>query len=126
MLEATPIGTPMVPCQHLDVAPSPMSDEDAEYMQDKPYLHAVGKLNYLAFGTRPDIAFTVSNLACLGSNPAPSIEKWSSTSLDTIKGTMNYKITHGSSPHPTAYLIYSDADYAKDTVKPNLHLVGSY
>jgi len=57
-------------------------------------------------------AFTVSTLARFGSNPGPV--RWQAVKhlLRYIKGTMDYKITYGPSPHPTAYLSFSDADYA--------------
>jgi hypothetical protein len=55
MLEANPVSTPMTPGTHLSAAPSPLPAEDTKYMKDKPYLWAVGKLNYLALATRPDI-----------------------------------------------------------------------
>jgi hypothetical protein len=112
MLEANPVSTPMTPGTHLSAVPSPLPAEDTEYMKDKPYLRAVGKLNYLALATRPDIAFTVSTLARFGSNPGPAHWQAVKHLLRYIKGTMGYKITYGPSPHPTAYLSFSDADYA--------------
>ena len=45
-------------------------EEHAE-MSDLPYINAVGALMYLATCTRPDIAYTVSQLARFNSNPGP-------------------------------------------------------
>jgi len=49
---------------------SPQTPADVE-MKDKPYMRAVGKLNWLALATRPDISYTVSQLARFNSNPGP-------------------------------------------------------
>ena len=117
MWNVNPVSTPMVPGLHLIPAPSPQSLEDAEYMKDKAYMRAIGKLNYLALGTQPDISFTTSTLARFSSNPGP--EHWRAVKhlFRYIKGTMDYKLTYGRTPHPTAFLSYSDADYAGDQDK---------
>lgn len=117
MLECNPVKTPMLPGLKLSINDCPQNDEDRAFMKDKPYLRAVGKLNYLALATRPDISFAVSTLARFGANPGPN--HWAAVKhlLKYIKGTMDYKITYGPSPHPTAFLSFSDADYAGDQDK---------
>jgi len=52
-----PAKTPMVPGLHLERPTTPLSPEEIEFMKDKPYLHAIGKLIWLANGTRPDITY---------------------------------------------------------------------
>ena len=44
-------------------------------MKNIPYLAAVGILNYLAIGTRPDLAHAVGELGQFNSNPGPAIGK---------------------------------------------------
>ena len=55
--------TPMVPDLCLEKPATPLSSEEIEFMKDKPYLHAIGKLTWLANGTRPDIAYAAGVLA---------------------------------------------------------------
>jgi hypothetical protein len=110
--ECTPVATPMVPGLKLTTDMAPQTPEETEYMKDKPYLRAVGKLNYLALGTRPDIAHTISTLARFNSNPGPTHWRAVKHLLRYIKGTIDYKLTYGSDPHPIPFLTYSDADFA--------------
>ena len=64
MEDCTPVKTPMVPGLRLEKPGSPLSAEEIEFMKDKPYLHAIGKLTWIANGTRPDIAYAAGVLAC--------------------------------------------------------------
>jgi hypothetical protein len=41
-------------------------------MHDVPYRKAIGALNWAALTTRPDIAFTVTTVACFDANPGPA------------------------------------------------------
>ena len=115
MADCRPVSTPMVPGTHLNASMSPQTPADVEEMKDKPYMRAVGKLNWLALATRPDISYTVSQLARFNSNPGP--QHWQAVKriFRYIQGTIDYKLTYGPSPHPTNFLTYSDADYAGDT-----------
>jgi hypothetical protein len=45
--------------------------DEASVMTDKPYRTVVGKLMFLACGSRPDISFPVGRLAWFGSKPRP-------------------------------------------------------
>ena len=119
MPECKPVSTPMVPGKRLSKEMCPQTAEDKEYMKDKPYMRAVGKLLWLALATRPDLAYTVSQLARFNSCPGP--QHWTAVkrAFRYIAGTLDYKLTYGPSPHPTHFLTYSDADYAgcPDTAK---------
>jgi hypothetical protein len=117
MAECHPVNTPMAPNLILSKTMSPQSDADVEYMKDKQYQRAVGKLNYLALTTRPDISFTVSRLARYSANPGP--EHWKAVKhvLRYIKGTLDYKLTYGPSAHPVDFKTFSDADFARDPDK---------
>jgi hypothetical protein len=79
-----------------------------------PYLEFIGKLNYLARSTRPDLAFVASHLATFCSWYQE--EHWLAC-LDVmkyIKGTMDAGITY-SRTGPNHPVGYSDANYATDT-----------
>lgn len=78
-----------------------------------PYLEFIGKLNYLARSTRPDLSFVASHLATFCSTYQK--EHWEAC-LDVmryIKGTLEASIIYSvdSSDEPVGY---SDADYASD------------
>jgi len=108
----------MTPGLHLTAAASPQPAEDVEYMKDNVYMRTIGKLNYLTLGTCPDISFTTSVLAHFSGNPGPEHRHAVKYLFCYIKGTMNYKLTYGHSPHPTAFLSLSDVgdwDKARST-----------
>jgi len=71
-----------------------------EFMQDEPYLHAIGKLTWLANGTRSDIAYAAGVLVCF--NNWARKAQWTAVKhlLHYIKGTLNYKLHYGPCPHP--------------------------
>ena len=59
----SPVKTPTVLGLRLEKPANPLSAEEVEFVKDKPYLHAIGKLTGLANGTRPDIAYAAGVLA---------------------------------------------------------------
>ena len=70
---------------------------------------------YLATSTRPDIAYTVSKLACFNSNPGKA--HWAAVKhlFRYLKGTMDLKLTYGpDSSKPEMFCTYSDADFGMD------------
>ena len=71
MADCRPVSIPMSPGTHLNASMSPQTPADVEEMKDKPYMRVVGKLNWPALATRPDISYTVSQLARFNSNPGP-------------------------------------------------------
>jgi hypothetical protein len=85
----------MVPGLRLEMSASPLSAEEIEFMKDKPYLRAIGKLTWLANGTRPDIAYAVGVLAHL--NKCAGKAQWTTVKLLLcyVKGTMDYKLQYG-------------------------------
>lgn len=100
---------------------SPLSKSHTAYPKESkpspdrrfPYLQFIGKLNYLARSTRPDLAFAASHLATFCSTYQE--EHWQGC-LDVmrfIKGTLDASITY----HKTASdqpIGFSDANYAGD------------
>ena len=68
MENSNPMPTPAAG-PRLTKAMCPVTQDDREQMRGVPYSRAVGKLNYLACGTRPDIAQAVSDVSRFLANP---------------------------------------------------------
>ena len=66
-------------------------------MKDIPYLAAVGSLNYLDIGTRPNLAHAVGELGQFNSNPGLGCWKAVQYVLKYLKGTANLGLTYCSS-----------------------------
>jgi hypothetical protein len=84
-------------------------------MQQFPYINAMGALMYLATSTRPDIAYTLSKLACFNSKPGKV--HWTAVKhlFRYLKGTMDLKLTYGPDPSkPALFSVFSDADFGMD------------
>lgn len=89
------------------------SDHKPEPDRRFPYLEFIGKLNYLARSTRPDLSFVASHLATFCS--CYQQEHWEAC-LDVmryIKGTMDASIVYSRSGQDQP-IGYSDANYATD------------
>jgi len=93
---------------------TPLSAEEIEFMNDKLYQCAIGKLTWLADGTRPNIAHAAGVLACF--NNCTGKAQWTAVKhlLCYIKGTLNHKLHYRPCPHPAAFASFSDADFAGD------------
>ena len=80
-------------------------------MKNIPYLTAVGSLNYLAIGTRPDLVHAISELGQFNSNPGPGHWKVVQHLLKYLKGTADLGLTYGpSNPNSQCILqAYCDA-----------------
>jgi len=66
------VRTPMGSKIYLSKSHCPQSPEEIEFMKSIPYRQAVGCLLWLAMGTRPDIAYAVSQVARFCENPGKS------------------------------------------------------
>ena len=100
----------------LSVADSPTTDEDRENMLKFPYRQAVGSLIWLASGTRPDIAYAVSQVARFNANPGIAHWKAVVKIFRYLQGTINMGIKYSSTAHfPELLNIigYSDSDHAR-------------
>ena len=88
------VSTPIDPGCKLSNDQAPSIPEDIEYMKDKPYIHAVGSLMYLAISTHPDIAYAVGVLARFNSNPG--VPHWKAVKhvFRYLKDTLDYKLTY--------------------------------
>src|ERR1700722_16614694 len=89
----------------------PVPSSTAAWIERTPYRSLVGCLNYLAVGTRPDIAFAVGRLAGFLDNYRP--EHWEAgiRVVWYLKGTRHLCLTLGGT-NPVSLLGYSDSDYA--------------
>ena len=69
MEDAKPLSIPMDSNNCLSKENCPVSIEEKQDMKAIPYREIIGALNWVAVGTRPDIAFVVSQLAQFLENP---------------------------------------------------------
>ncbi|GBE89575.1 hypothetical protein SCP_1602380 [Sparassis crispa] len=107
--DAKPLSQLMDPHVHLSVDQCPVSTAEYAAMRDKPYLEALGALQYVSVATRPDITFAVGQLAQFGWNPG--IAHWSALKriYQYLKGTADIWLMLGSS-EDNDIIGYSDAD----------------
>ena len=110
--------TPMLPTTALSISDSPTTDEEKEMMLKFPYRQAVGSLLWLAGGTRPDISYSVSQVARFNANPG--IEHWKAVVklFRYLQGSINMGIKFsGNAPfnlNPLVYVTgYSDSDHGR-------------
>ncbi|KAL7636900.1 UNVERIFIED_CONTAM: hypothetical protein RMT77_012658 [Armadillidium vulgare] len=87
---------------------------DIETRESFPYRSAIGALLYLATGTRPDIAFTVSYLARSVDNPSKEDITKVKRVFRYLKGTLEKGIIYRSNSEQNHLEGYSDADHAGD------------
>nr|GAT43152.1 predicted protein [Mycena chlorophos] len=111
LADCNPVTTPL-DADKLAALAGPLSEEDANYMRDKPYVNATGALSYLANVTRPDIAYAVGVLCRFNANPGPRHWKAVKHLMKYLKGTVDLKLTYAPNPHNTElFTTYSDADH---------------
>lgn len=92
--------------------------EDYEEADLRTYQQLIGKLMYLACGTRPDIAFTVSKH---NADPRKGHLRAAKRVVRYLKGTMNMGLTFGREtnwmsrdPPPYGLLGFADSNFAGD------------
>ena len=119
---ANPTTTPTNPSIKLSAV---MSDDIDDAITDHvvtnvPYREAVGSLMYLMIGSRPDLAFAVSNVSRYMEKP--TLQHWNAVKhiFRYIRGTSNTYIKYGFQSDSTTSLdtnsiiSYCDADWAGD------------
>ena len=99
---------------------SPQTDEEKAKMVEtaKKYRSLVGSLTYIMIATRPDIAYSVSNLSRFASNAGWLHWRAALHCLRYLKGSIDLKISYQRNDSKSLTLIaYSDSDWAanKDT-----------
>ena len=112
MTELAPRGTPLDPSTNLDDVSMKLSRD----LHDK-FRKIIGRLTYLAGGTRPDIQFSVNRLSQHFADPREVHLKASKHLLRYIKGTITYRITYSAkgSVGTRALIGYSDSAYGNAT-----------
>ena len=103
-----PVTTPMIPGTHLISA---TDEEHEEFLKmGQSYDRAVGLLNYLTQCTRPDLAFTHSQLAQHLKKPGP--QHWAAFKrvLRYLRGTCQLGLKLGGDD--VDLKVYADSDYA--------------
>jgi virulence-associated protein VapD len=112
MEACNPVSTPMQPNVHLTTDMCPKTDKEKEDSKSLPYCAIVGKCMYLATCTRPDIAYTVRELARFMSNYGQSHYNAAKHLLRYLRGTQSYGIFLGQldNPYPL-FRAMSDSDW---------------
>jgi hypothetical protein len=104
------------PAEPLTTAMCPQNDEDREAMTQPPfnqYTGVVGKCMYLANCTRPDIAYTVRELARFMSNYGKSHYYAAKKLLRYLQGTRSRGIVYGDVADPSPiFRAFADSDWA--------------
>ena len=100
----------------LTTADAPTTHEHKEMMSKIPYREAVESLIWLASGTRPDIAYAVSQVARFNANPG--IEHWKAIVkiFRCLQGTLNMGIKFSPTPYKSELLSvkgYVDSDHVR-------------
>ena len=111
MQDCHPVKTPGVPKEALSEEDGPATKEHRDMMAAIPYRQAIGKLQYLAVSTRPDIAAALSRVARFVSNPGAT--HWAAVKriLRYLQGTLGAVLTFSGSRGSTLKA-YADADWA--------------
>ena len=108
MNNSKPVSTPIDPNTKLT-----KTTDDEQSIDQQLYQSAIGSLLYLSGGTRPDITFSVSNLAKFSAKP--SKHHWIAIKrvMRYLKGTINFGILYTKQKSQN-FVAYSDADWAGD------------
>jgi hypothetical protein len=116
MTESAPQDTPLNPSINLDDESSRKLPRD---LYDK-FRKIIGRLTYLAGGTRPDIQFSVNRLSQHLADPRDVHLRASKHLLRYIKGTITYGITYSAkgsanTANTRTVVGYSDSSYGNAT-----------
>src|SRR3954451_6526014 len=125
MGDCKPVSMPMLPGLRLSKDMAPNTPQDIAFMNNTPYLSAVGALMYLATTTCPDIAYTVGVLARFDHNPR--VQCWTAVKhlLCYLKGIVDYYPILGPDPSSKElFNTYPDADHG--SCKHSGHSTGAY
>ena len=94
LLDCKAAITPMCPKSKLSKSTCPKSDAEKAAMAKTPYREAVGSLLWVSNGTRPDIAYAVSQVAKYMTNPGQ--DHWTAVKriMRYLKGTSELEIVY--------------------------------
>ena len=117
LLQCNPVSIPMNPGSYIALE----GNGDDVQTETIAYQRLIGKLLYIACGTRPDIAFAVGCLSQQCSDPRVGHDRAARKVLRYLKGTMELGIHyHGAYADTEALLTtlgYSDSNFAGDIVE---------
>ena len=106
MENVTPWNTPLRIGIVLDSNMSPKTNSEKKGMDNKPYRSILGSVMWGQLATRPDLAFSISLLACFQANPG--IEHWKALIhvVGYIRNTLDYGLTYSQDfdISPTAFV----------------------
>jgi len=105
MQNSTPVSTPMATGTKLT-----KTTEDSDTADQKQYQSNVGSQMYAMLCTRPDLAFTISQISQFSSNPSTIHESAAKRALRYLNGTRNFGITFDGN-RGLVLEGYSDADW---------------
>jgi len=103
------VYTPMATQVYLIRSMSPVTAEDIAFMKSIPYRQAVGCLLWLAMGTRPDIAYAVSQVARFCENPGR--EHWEAVQriFRYLAGTLDLGLVYSKTEKSLNGLVACDS-----------------
>ena len=108
---AKSLSIPMDPNTHFSKDDCPSTDEEVTVMKKVPYREAIGALNWIAVGSRPDIAFVVGQLAQYLENPGRVHWEAAKRVMRYLKSTKETKLVYGASGK-SGLRSFTDADGA--------------
>jgi len=84
-----------------------------DHKLQKRFQTLIGSLLYLMLGTRPDIAFTITQLAQHTANPSLDHYNWALYICCYLVGTQNYSLVYRREPGLSVYA-HTDSDWASN------------
>jgi hypothetical protein len=93
----------------------PTTDNDTRINMTE-YQQGIGSLMFAMVLTRPDIAFTLGKLSQYMSDPAEHHGHALKNLLRYLRSTVTMKLRYGPGGVHSQFVVYSDADWASDTV----------
>ena len=128
----TSANTPADPKIVLSTTHCPQTDVDVLFMKSIPYREAVGSLLWLSLGSRPDIAYAVSQVAKFNGNPGPT--HWTAVLriFRYLSHTRMYGLTYSRSNHNAPHEIQTSVSSAPhfltdgDVLRPTCFVDSDY
>lgn len=114
MVDALPIITPMEAGHRLLKSMSPTTPEEKKAMSNLPYRQVVGSIRYLVTCTRPDIAFSASQISQHMNNPGDAHWTAAKRLLRYLKFSKSVGIYY-QSQDDLNLTGWADSDYAGDS-----------
>ena len=115
LTDATTVAIPLAPGTHLSAVDCPTLKDQIEEMANQPYRELVGALVWLALGTRPDIAFATSLLACFGHDLGRAYWDAAKQVLRYLTGTKQWRLALGGKAPEIAAFTNADGEVIATT-----------